>query len=338
MKHKLLLFFGIFSSICGFSQHSFGIQKSRLIPLAQIDFFAEEIDLNDTVKVQSVSDSVQRCQPKHQINFLTTLDFFSAFTAIHIVNGSSTNDKSNIHLYYNFTGDNRIKISNYSITNYFNTELGVKVYVDSFAIISEDSYTFKNDFSYVIKNSKLALNMSFTSRSQFFRHYDYRSDTTGYSVRFLNTSFLSPGYILYSSGIKILFNNYLNIEFGLVSAQKIKIRNQQLFDSRMSENLYGLSKGDRQKIDFGFSMTFISTLHQIHKNVYWENFSQFSVNRQNIKYLKFYQCNINNAFHYCFLKYLRLTLRSKITYDYNNSLKPRVINSLTFGFYLNNRL
>lgn len=67
-----------------------------------------------------------------------------------------------------------------------------------------------------------------------------------------------------------------------------------------------------------------------------KNFSQFNVNKTDFSLLKKYKADINNAFHYKFLKHFRVTLRTKFLYDINISDKPKIINSLTLGFYISN--
>lgn len=47
---------------------------------------------------------------------------------------------------------------------------------------------------------------------------------------------------------------------------------------------------------------------------------------------------MNQAFHFIFLKYFRLSLRSKIVYDYHINLKVNAVNRLTLGFYFHNSL
>lgn len=288
--------------------------------------------------LQPVPDTAKYQKHLRKIEIVTVLDFFTTFAGVHVLNGNTDDEKSNVHFYYNFTVNNIIKSGSVRITNYFFTEFGVKMYFDSISVISEDSYKFKNALSYCINHSKLAINVSFCTKSQFFRHFDFRPDTMDGFERFLYTTYLSPGYIDYSGGIKIFFNDFFTVEFGLVNGHKIKIRNQEIFDSRMARSLYGLKKGEKQKTDYGFNMAINLTPKEIFKNVFWENFSQFNVSRENAKMIKYYLCDINNAFHYRFLKYLRLTLRTQMQYDYNISLKPKFTNTMTFGFYLNNKL
>lgn len=89
-------------------------------------------------------------------------------------------------------------------------------------------------------------------------------------------------------------------------------------------------------MEFGLNLILTIPSHEIVKNLYFENFSQFNVNRSDIKFLKYYKADINNAFHFKLLKHFRLTLRTKFLYDINANPKPMLVNSFTIGFYLNN--
>jgi hypothetical protein len=155
-------------------------------------------------------------------------------------------------------------------------------------------------------------------------------------IKYLYTAYLSPGYSNFSGGIKFEFNNNSSIEFGAVNGRKTKIRNQQLFQSRETNKLYGLDAGTSKMTEYGFNIILSIPPHTISKSIYFENFSQINVNRRDVSYIKDYKLDINNAFHYKFLKNFRLTLRTKYFYDIEVSKKPKIINNLTIGFYLNN--
>mgnify|MGYP001805843269 CR=1 FL=1 len=296
-----------------------------------------EISLFGQDSLPTLLDTACARKPIRKIEMITALDFFATFAGIHILNGGSNDEQSNLHLYYNFTANNIIKAGPIRITNYFFTEFGMKLFFDSLSFISEDCYNFKNSFSYCFNNSKFALNVSICSKSQFFNHFNYRIDTLNRIERYLFTSYLSPGYIDYTGGIKIFFGDFFTLEFGLVNGRKTKILNQDIFKSRNAVFLYGLNKGESQKTDYGFNLVLNIMSKEIFHNIYWENFSQFNVSKENCTMIKYYQCNLNNAFHYRFLKYLRLSYRTQMLYDYHISLKPKFINTIALGFYLNNK-
>jgi len=274
--------------------------------------------------------------PLRQIKTTTIIDFFTTFAGISFINGQTSDERNSLYLYYNLTVNNKVKYNNFIMTNYYFTEFGIKKYVDSITSISEDQYNFKNAVSYRFGKSKFLFNLSTNAKSQYFVHYDYRTDSTGNIVRYTYTDYRSPGYKNYSCGIKYELNEHCFFEFGLVNGRKTMIRNQNIFTSREANQLYGLKKGTSQKTEFGLNLVITVLSHEIVKNLYVENFSQFNVNKTDLRQLMYYKADINNAFHYKFLKHFRATLRTKILYDFNINSKPKLINSLTLGFYLNN--
>lgn len=284
------------------------------------------------------ADTTPPLTKSRQIQIVTALDFFTTFAGFHVLNGTEAEEKNNLHVYYNFSINNIVKAGSLKITNYFYTELGLKMYFDSISVISEDAYTLKNSLSYSINQSKIALNVAISTKSQFFRHYDYRSDSSERYNQFLYTSYLSPGYTDYSFGLKLFLNDFATLEFGLVNGRVTRIRNQGIFDSRQCDFLYGLRKGETEKTEYGFSLSVNLMAMKIFKNILWENFSHINVAKDDVSMLKYYQCDVNNALHYRFFKYLRLSLKTRLLYDVNLSSKPKLTNAIILGFYLNNKI
>jgi len=273
---------------------------------------------------------------KNQVTSVAVIDFFTTFSGINVINGETSNEFNNIYLYYNFSVNNKLKSGKFVMLTYYFTECGMRKYFDSITSISDDQYNFKNSISYRIRKSRFTFNLSISSKSQYFNHYDYKEDSLGKMERYLFTSYLSPGYSNFSGGLKYEFNDNCAIELGLVNGRNTKIRNQALFDSRGVNKLYGLDKGLSKKMEFGFNLIVSVPTHRIFKNFYVENFSQFNINRDKILDYKDYKVDINNAFHYKLFKSFRLSLRTKLIYDININTKPKIINYFTVGFYLNN--
>lgn len=272
-----------------------------------------------------------------QIKTITNIDFFTTFAGISFINGQSADEQGSFYLYYNLTINNQVKYNLFALNSYYFTELGIKIYFDSITSFSEDQYNFKNAISYKFGKSKFMLNISTNAKSQYFKHYDYKADSMGNLNRYIYTDYRTPGYINYSFGIKYEINENYFLEFGLINGRKTLIRNQTIFESREASQLYGLERGMHQKIEFGLNLVITIITHEISKSLYFENFSQFNVNKRDISQIIDYKADINNAFHFIFLKHFRLTVRTKILYDINISDKPKIINSLTLGFYVSNK-
>lgn len=289
--------------------------------------------------------AVLRCQdtcsqpatkPARQLTVVTVFDFFTTLTGAHHTNGVTASDRNNLSVYYNFTINNKIKSGKLVITNYYYTDLGLRDYEDSITQISEDQYIIKNAAAFQLLKSRLSFNLATNAKSQYFRHYEYRPDSTGRMERYLYTAYLSPGYRNFSCGLRFDFTDKVALELGVVNGKTTLIRNQDIFGSRMAAKLYGLEKGTRKKSEAGFNLVLTMTPQKIYKSLYMENFSQFNVNKADVKLLSRYRMDINNAVHLIFLKHFRLTLRTQCRYDLTISEKVSLMNHFSVGFYLNN--
>ncbi len=299
-----------------------------LLLVASLEFPAEVRSQDTCSKPPAV--------PARQLTVVTVFDFFTTLTGAHHTNGVTASDRNNLSVYYNFTINNKIKSGKLFITNYYYTDLGLRDYQDSITQISEDQYIIKNAVAFQLLKSRLSFNLATNAKSQYFRHYEYRPDSTGRMERYLYTAYLSPGYRNFSCGLRFDFTDKVALELGLVNGKTTLIRNQEIFNSREAAKLYGLEEGTRKKSEAGFNLVFTLTPQKLYKSLYMENFSQFNVNKAELKLLSRYRMDINNAVHLIFLKHFRLTLRTQCRYDLNISDKVSLMNHFSVGFYLNN--
>jgi hypothetical protein len=265
-------------------------------------------------------------------------DFYTTLNGNRSINSQDENTKNNLYVYYNFTFQNRIKIKKIKITSYFFNEFGIRRFKDSIVSVAEDIYNFKNSISVPFKKSHFDFNLTVSTKSQFWNHYTYTLDSNKHYQKNIYTSYLSPGYIIYSGGIRYNFWNYSSIEIGLASGKTTKIKNQDIFTERKAEKLYGINKGTFKKTNIGFHILVNISAKKLFKNFYIEQFSQIFIDKDSIKKIKSYNVDVNNAFHYVFLKFIRLSVRTKFLYDQTVFIKPTIIQQISIGFYLNNKL
>jgi hypothetical protein len=266
------------------------------------------------------------------------LDFYTTLNGSRSINSKDPNAKDHYYIYYNFTFQNRTKIKKLRLSNYFFNEFGFRRYRDSISVISEDVYNFKNSLSLPFKKSKFDFNLTISTKSQFWPHYSYKVDSNNRVQKSIYTSYLSPGYTVYSGGMRFNFWNYSSIELGIASGRTTKIRNQDLFVQRKSDRLYGLKKGTYKKTTLGLHLLVNISTKKIFNNFYIEQFSQVFIDKDSLQKIRSYNVDVNNAFHYVFLKFIRLSIRTKFLYDQSVFIKPSIIQQVSIGFYLNNKL
>jgi|GEM_PF-1276935 len=271
-----------------------------------------------------------------KITILTELDFFTTFTGVNYLNSRTGAERNNLYLYYNLTMSNKVKAGNISINSHYFNEFGLRDFRDSIQVVSEDQYTLKNSAAFRISGSGISLNAAFVYKSQYFRHFEFRPDSNGKSEKYLYTSYLSPGYRNASVGLRIEPAAYFAVELGIVNGRKTKIRNQQIFETRQASRLYGITKGTNSVTEYGLNLIVTIQPHEILKNLYWENFTQVNASHASLARISGYKLDINNAFHYRFLRFFRLSLRTFCLFDSVIGAKVTLATNLSLGFYLSN--
>jgi hypothetical protein len=302
------------------------------------DFLEEQQQMQlDSLNIQTVSDTIIK-QKRESSRMDFTIDAFCNVLGVTNHNAPSFSEPNNILLYYNLTFMNCLNIKEKIILNtYFYNELGYKIYFDSISLIVDDRYDFNNSLLLPFGYKNLSISLSANINSQFWKHYDYRTNDEGETERFLYTSARSPSYTTYSGGINYSFWEQASLNLGIASAKKTKIKNQSLFDERKSEVLYDIEKGKKRIIVFGFNLTLQIPQQKILKNIYFENFTEFFIQADAYQALKHATVDMKNAFHYVFFSRFRLSLKTDIKYDMDAfGTKPYIVNQLMLGVFFNN--
>jgi hypothetical protein len=281
-------------------------------------------------------DSVKK---RHPLSFLDpTLDFYATLSWHTAKNPHDPRFRNNLYFYYNVTLQNRIQVKKIRISTYFFNEFGVSRYSDSVVAVSEDMFTLKNAVSYGLGRSRFSLNIGATTKSQFWKHYTYKGSVRQQLERFLFTDYLSPGYTLYAGGLRLSFWSRSSVDVGLAGARTTLIRNQKIFEDRNAKKLYGVESGQKKITSIGFNVVLNIATQKIFKNMYWEHFSQGFISMDSLRVPKSCTIDMNNAVHYLFLKYVRVSIRTQLVYDRSVQRYPSWMQQFSVGFYLNNKL
>lgn len=285
----------------------------------------------------TTADSMKKESWRSFTNYFR-LDFFSTLNSFQYINSTSVNiEKSNFYFYYNLNILNQFKMRFFNVNSCFYNELGYRQYLDSIAVKNEDIYYFKFDINSPLTKT-LNVILTYQVKSQFWSTWQYNEGVNGRAERKLNSGYFSPGYINFSSGLSHDFWNNCHWEIGLAGGQITKIRNQKIYESTTNEELFGIVKGKKRKVEFVLNLLLQVPAKQIGKNVYWENSSRLFAKGREVVEIKSYSLDFNNGFHFLFLKHLRLGLRTKVNYDLSVSEKMVISNMILFGFYLSNKM
>jgi hypothetical protein len=275
---------------------------------------------------------------RFRYHWILYYDFFTTLTAIHTINNSYNSEPDNLYGYYNLDVKSNLEFRKVKWDLYLFNDYGMRYFFDSITIKTQDQLTIKNQFYYPIFKSKVYLSISANTQTQLFNSHRYRSDTNGFSERFLYDGFMSPGVIVYSGGLTYEAGGNAILHLGLGSSKVTKVRNQKIFDTRNEAEISGVSKGERKKSEWGLSLSSTVPLQHLSKQLHWEFYEHIFVPLQGMNEIRNYNMELNNVIHLLLLKYVRLSLRTKVSYNYVQFAKPVIQNQLSLGFYLSNHL
>lgn len=265
-------------------------------------------------------------------------DFFTTLSLFHFINSAQESELNHIFYYYNLDVKSNIKFRGLRYDFYLFTDYGARHYFDSTTIKAQDQLTLKNSIYYPIYKKKLCLSLTANTRTKVFNTYMYRLNALDQQERYLYDGFMSPGTIFYSGGLTYEMKGNSTIQLGLGSSKVTKIRNQNIFDTREVQKIQGIEKGTRKRKELGVTLNATVPMQHLSKTFHWEFFGNAFMPMDSLKKPRAYTLEVNNVFHATFLKYVRLSWRTKIDYNQLVAKKPSIQNQITLGFYLTNHL
>ena len=302
-----------------------------------IVFFTNRVNAF-SCSLDSATIQTTRKEIKADLTNVLMYDFFTSFSLLNYQNAIENDQHNQLSFYYNGTINNTLKSKRFTYKLFLFNEYGFRYFIDSITTKNQDAYSFRNSIQFPLKHKRILLNISFDVKSQLWHGYNTREIATGVVERYLFTDYFSPGYKIFSFGLSYTIKNSVSIDLGIVGGKITKIRNDNLFESRLSKTLYGVERGENKKIDYGLNISLNAPMQSLKPNLAWECNAILFASKPDLFTLNAYTFDINNAFHFIFLKHLRLSLRSQIKYDKNIQASIFVMNTLTMGFYLNNKL
>lgn len=150
---------------------------------------------------------------------------------------------------------------------------------------NDDRFDFLSKYGCAL-NPKLNLTGLFNIRSQFFKGFTFPDGIKTYS-----SSFMSPGYLLLSSGLDYKPVKNLSIFLSPATARWVIVRDTAL----ANKGLYGVTRGKKSALEFGAFAT-IGYLKEINKHVtYKTRLDLFSNYRHNPQNVDLYMTNMLSA-------------------------------------------
>jgi len=268
-------------------------------------------------------------------------DFYATATAFSYHNDEERKkqEANHLHFYYNATINNDFRTPYFRLQTRIFNELGYRKYFDSLGIKNEDMLRMNNSLQIPTKHKKINISGSVNIKTQLHKEYKYKQDKSSDSlIQTLYTDYNSPGYSIYSLGLCYKLWKYARAEIGVAAGKTTRIKNQEIFESRDKEKLYGVERGDKRKISYGIHGLFNAPVRKIKENIYWQNTTKFFCDRKDLRFINRYEFETVNAFHFKFLDHLRLSWQFSANYDRSVSKKVYLANQASIGFYLSNKV
>jgi hypothetical protein len=275
---------------------------------------------------------------KYSYHWIFYYDFFTTLTAIHHINSLNPNDVNNLYYYYNIDLKSNFEFRKIKWDMYLFNDYGARHFFDSITAKTQDQLTFKNSFYYPLLKNKLYFSVSANTQTQLFNSHQYRTDDKGLRQRYLYDGYMSPGIIIYAGGLTFEPGGNSVLTLGLGSSKVTKVKNQKIFETRNEDTISGVEKGKVKKSEIGLSLTSTVPLQHAGKHLHWEFYGNVFAPLQKLKSISAYTIDVNNVFHISLLKYVRLSLRTKLEFNAEQNPKPRIQNHVSLGFYLSNHL
>lgn len=281
------------------------------------------------------ADTAQKEEKAPDLTNTLILDFFISIDGSSFLNPQQSTQHDNFYGYTTLSLNNTANIRRVSVRAAFNSEYGIRAFRDSATAKAADQYEYQVFLDAPLSRKEwLRVQCGINVKSQFSKTYL----PTDSGTKILFTDYFSPGYILYTAGFSFRFLESATFDIGLVGAQTTRIRNEEIYESRQTDELYGVPRGKRKVTELGINLILNIPPYRLGKHFGWACAGQMFAPNKDIGRLAGYTYSINNSLHYIFLKYMRLSLATQVAYDESVSNKVFLRNQLTLGFFLSNTL
>lgn len=275
---------------------------------------------------------------RYSYHWVLYYDFYSTLSAFHYLNSNSATEVNNIYFYYTIDVKSNLCVRQLKWDFYLFNDYGLRHFIDSITQKTQDQLTWKNSLYYPLYKKKLHVSLHAQTQTKLWNTYEYRSTNSAAMERYLYDAYMSPGIITYSGGLTYEGPGNSVLQLGLGSSKVTKIKRQEIFESRQETKISGLDKGQRKKSEWGLNLTATVPMQKFHRMLRWEFFGAAFAPARELKNTDCYTLDINQVLHVILLKYMRLSFRTKVSYNRDLYPKPRMQNQISLGFYLSNQL
>lgn len=281
-----------------------------------------------TVRIDWLPDSLSSLRQKTRFGVSQNLDYSLAASLELLLNWKQgePGDRLDLlqHLRYQVTVTNE---RSFRLFNQLDHHLGFRYCFDSVSGIREDDNTLDTRLDWNL-TPLVALSLNSSLNTRLLKGFDWQTDSTGATVRVMNSSFLTPLVWSFSLGISRIFRKagILTLEFS--SARLTYLRDRSVFGIRKVHEFFGVPEGKSCNFEYGLGLRLLIAT-RIFARIDWNS---------DIRVFKDWKCpidlTVNNEFAMRLWKYLKIAMRTRIFYEKEVSKHLQLENLVSFGFYI----
>jgi len=214
---------------------------------------------------------------------------------------------------------------NLRITQKFIHHLGLQYFFDSIARFHFDENIIETRVEWKFrKNHGIFFSSCLSSR--LFNSYTVETNDSGYQVRSLNSSFLTPFTGLFSTGFQFKWLRFGSLNFGISSAKFTWIRDKRIYEAQQTDICFGVPLTKKNLLEYGISFQFVVDTDVI-KWMHWNCDLLIFKNTELPA-----DVSLRNLFGFRINRFLKVRLQTRIFYEEQISRKVQVENMVSVGF------
>jgi hypothetical protein len=204
-------------------------------------------------------------------------------------------------------------------------DLGFQIFFDSITRFFPDATSIISQLEVKINRCFIySVNTNLTSR--IFNDYRYLPDQNGDLVKRMQSGFLTPMIVNFSSGFGWNLPSWGSVSLGLTGGKFTFIRSREIFGILKVEKYYGVLAGKQTLIEYGISLL-VTIDRNLAKTLKWTCEMMLFKN-----YIKPVDITVKSLLEWRFGRNLSGSLQTRLFYEEAVSKKLQIDNIITLGF------
>lgn len=290
-----------------------------------LDSRGQELFFNDSLLVE-IDARLPSATPLVLYRFRQQIDYKLSFSGL--LNFQWEHDPAANHIALLGNLNYRSSVSNerrFKLQASLLQDLGFQIFFDSITRFFPDAASIITQLEIKINHwFTFTLNTNLSSR--IFNDYRYVTDQNGDQVKRMQSGFLTPMILTFSSGFGWNLPSWGMVNFGITGGKLTFIRSREIFGILKVEKYYGVPSGKQTLLEYGISML-VTIDKNLTSSLKWTCEMILFKN-----YIKPVDITVKNLFEWRFGRNLSGSLQTRLFYEEAVSKKLQIDNIVTLGF------